>query len=264
MRAFLLALSPLLMACSPVAGGSEGRDASTGSAPLDGRYRVVAVDQVSPVIGIAGSEPTVTIAGDRIHFQSQCVGADWIFRRSGQTLLTIPYHEPGSAMCARSLAPGEVAIQRALGTARKLVRIRGGLYLEGGGRTIQIERTPDPAEVAARAVDLRGEWRVKGIDGRPLEQPRRIELHADFETIWWEPECASQYRKYRMEGSAFFADPVSLSGGTVCDIGYPEELTEVWTALDAADTIERTTGGDVRIAGGGRSVLLSPGKDRDR
>jgi hypothetical protein len=66
-----------------------------------------------------------------------------------------------------------------------------------------------------------------------------------------------QYREYRIEGGMFVANPVNLSGVMRCDIGYPQELEQMWAALDAADTVERTAKGNVRIAGGGRSVLLA-------
>lgn len=42
----------------------------------------------------------------------------------------------------------------------------------------------------------------------------------------------------------------------VCEIGYPPEVPQIWQAMDAADTIERTADNGVLISGGGRSVLL--------
>jgi hypothetical protein len=43
-----------------------------------------------------------------------------------------------------------------------------------------------------------------------------------------------QYREYRIEGGMFVANPVNLSGVMRCDIGYPQELEQMWAALDAA------------------------------
>ncbi|MBX7461748.1 hypothetical protein [Qipengyuania huizhouensis] len=114
---------------------------------------------------------------------------------------------------------------------------------------------PGAGEVP-QAVDLAGYWRVAGIDGAPFEASYGIALSADAQRIWWEPECARQYREYSISGSRFVAPVRSNDGEVVCEIGYPEELPEIWSALEAADTIERTPENGVLISGNDRSVLL--------
>lgn len=49
---------------------------------IAGRYVVTTIDGKSPVINIVGHEPTVTITGSRVHFQSQCIYADWTLEKA--------------------------------------------------------------------------------------------------------------------------------------------------------------------------------------
>ena len=259
--AFLLAWAAACMpeaGSAPVGGDRMHAPAAEQAAPdaIIGEYVVTHVDGSPPVINIKGHEPTVTIGTNRIHFQSQCIYADWTYRRDGETISTEPSYLPGSAMCARALAPGELAIQDGFKQATTIRRIRGGLYVEGGRHRLQLRRVVDQASLAGRAVDLAGEWRVAELDGEEIAKPYAIALSADHEQIWWEPGCALQYRDYTIRGSRFDSQPVDLSGRAVCDIGFPEELPRIWSAMDAADTIERTDANGVRLSGSGRSVTL--------
>ena len=109
---------------------------------------------------------------------------------------------------------------------------------------------------AEPTVELEGHWRVAGLDGEPIDAPYAIALVADQESIWWQPECALQYRDYSVSGSRFSAPMRSNANLEVCDIGFPEELEQIWSALEAADHIERTPENGVQISGNGRSVTL--------
>jgi hypothetical protein len=104
-------------------------------------------------------------------------------------------------------------------------------------------------------VDLAGEWRVAKLDGEEINKRYRFALSANPEEIWWEPSCASQGRKYTIRGSRFDTEPDGTSG-EVCDIGFPEELPRIWSAMDAADTIEKTGKNGIPLSGNGRSVIL--------
>jgi hypothetical protein len=57
-----------------------------------GKYVVTYVDGAAPIINIEGHEPTITITRERIHFQSQCIYADWTYERDGETISTTPYY----------------------------------------------------------------------------------------------------------------------------------------------------------------------------
>ncbi len=85
----------------------------------------------------------VTIDARRMHFQSQCIYADWTYVRRGGQVSTKPYYEPGSGMCARALAPGEVAIQRAISKASAIApAASAGLTVAGSGHRLELRRAP--------------------------------------------------------------------------------------------------------------------------
>ena len=247
-----------LIACSPSPGSGKAQEDAPAEAArsIEGTYVVTFANGEKPLINIAGHEPTLTITGDRIHLQSQCIYDDWSYRLDGEAIRTGEWDYKGDrAMCARSFAIGELAIIKAIDAAETVRFVPHGLWLSGEGGTIQMRFVPSAEEVAARAVDLTGEWRVAGIDGKPLDASYGIALSADFYSIWWEPGCAGQGVSYTITGSAFDAPPPQKPG-MVCDIGFPPELGQIWSALSAAGTIERTPENGVLISGDGRSVLL--------
>lgn len=139
-------------AAPPTAKKTE-QTSSQSASGLAGHYRVTFVAGAPPVINMPAHEPTVTIDDGRIHFQSQCIYADWTYRADRGGLVTSPYLEPGSAMCERALAPGETAIQEALDKVRIARKVRGGLSLEGGGHSLRLERLPGPAGKVSSDVD---------------------------------------------------------------------------------------------------------------
>jgi hypothetical protein len=98
------------------------------------------VNGAPPAIDFEGHEPTITISSQRIHFQSQCIYANWTYERDGEAISTKRYYEPGSAMCARGLEPGETAIQDGIDEAVTVRRSREGLQLGGGGYRIELHR----------------------------------------------------------------------------------------------------------------------------
>lgn len=247
-----------LIACSPSAGSGDAQEDVPAEAvrSIEGTYVVTFANGEKPLINIAGHEPTLTITGDRIHFQSQCIYDDWSYRLDGEAIRTGEWDYKGDmAMCARSFAIGELAIIKAIDSAETVRFVPHGLWLSGEGGTIQMRLVPSAEDLASRAVDLTGEWRVAGIDGKPLDTSYGIALSADFYGIWWEPGCAGQGVSYTITGNAFDAPPAQ-NPGMVCDIGYPPELEQIWSALSVADTIKRTPENGVEISGDGRSVLL--------
>lgn len=116
--------------------------------------------------------------------------------------------------------------------------------------------TAEPAASGTKVATLEGEWRVAGIDGGGFNEPYGIALSADTQKIWWEPACAGQDRHYTIEGLRFEPTNPDVGIRTVCEIGLPERLPDVWRAIDAADRIERTASNGVLLSGGGHSVLL--------
>lgn len=241
-----------LAACTAEPGAIPQAETEAASRPIVGDYVITYVNEAPPVFGIEGTQATVTIDAERIHFQSQCVFDDWRYTREGEAISTGIW-QASQEMCARALEPGEEAIITAIGAADTVRHVPRGLYLSGTGGTVQMRFVPGAADLAGRAVDLSGSWRVAALDGKAPADP--IDLEADWHGVWWEPGCAGQGIAYTIAGDRFTAPPPGQPGA-VCDIGFPPDLTAVWSALVAADTIAESTDGGVAITGGGRSVLL--------
>ncbi|MXO70305.1 hypothetical protein [Alteraurantiacibacter buctensis] len=126
------------------------------------------------------------------------------------------------------------------------------------------DQRPSAAPLAAIAT-LAGEWRVAGIDGRPLDQPVGLTLSATGQEIWWDPRCAGLTRSYSIDGlristgPALDASPPTPPGAPpapVCAIGLPPHIVNVFRALDEADTVGRTLENGVAISGPRHSVLM--------
>ena len=113
-----------------------------------------------------------------------------------------------------------------------------------------------PAEPIDQVATLDGHWRVAGMDGAEVQGQYAIALTGDERAIWWEPRCAGQSVDYTIDGTSFSATDPNGPDQIVCDIGFPEELDQLWSAMLAADTIERTPENGISISGNGRSVLL--------
>ena len=149
------------------------------------------------------------------------------------------------------------------------------LAITACGQTDQgTQANPEPSQPAASSspspprnlgeptISLSGDWRVAGIDGAEFNEPVGIALKGDEGAIWWEPRCAGVARGYQVSGRSIrfrsLEPPRSPDSPTapVCAIGLPPRLNEIFAALDAATTIERTPANGIQISGAGRSVTL--------
>lgn len=260
------AASLLLAACSP-SGGTDQTPPVTANQPsasivepwtIEGDYEVAFINQKAPVKPSEWPAMKVRITSDQISWQSQCVYGNWAYQGSGEDYSTRPYVNPDSIVgrCARANTDDENTLDRALGSLETIRRTNDGIYLEGGGATIQLRRLVTDDQRAARAVDLTGKWRVGALDGKAFSADHRIELTGEFRNIWWEPGCAGQGREYAIRCNRFETVPPGQQPREVCDIGFPPELPQIFQAMDAAETIARTADNGVLISGGGRSVLL--------
>ncbi len=122
---------------------------------------------------------------------------------------------------------------------------------------------PNPAAsggpVTGAVATLAGEWRVAAIDGQDFDDPHVLALRGDAERLWWDPICAAQVRRYRIDGSRIALSSAytrETAPQVICLIAPPARLAEVMRALDAAETVARTPENGILISGGGRSVLL--------
>jgi hypothetical protein len=116
---------------------------------------------------------------------------------------------------------------------------------------------PDSAAV----IKLAGEWRVAEIDGRSVKEPTELSLTGNENRLWWQPECAGMVRTYRMDGQSITfgsTKPPRQAGEpeVICEIGLPEQLDEVFRALDDAQSVARSPTNGVLISGPNHSLLL--------
>lgn len=130
--------------------------------------------------------------------------------------------------------------------------------------------TAPPVAVPApsKVITLGGAWRLAGIDGASFDETYGLALYADGTNLWWEPRCAGQEVRYRINGTRFSAEPVPATSAPqtskaetapkrpICTIGLPPRLEEVLGILLTADRIARTPENGVLISGRGRSLLL--------
>ena len=133
---------------------------------------------------------------------------------------------------------------------------RFGRLHSGAGRCTACPNTRELTGQPAPSVELAGDWRVAAPEGEPIDALYVIALVADEDSIWWEPVCALQFRNYSISGDTFTAPMRSNANLEGCDIGFPEELPQIVSVLEAADRIERTPENGVLISGNGRSVTL--------
>ena len=110
---------------------------------------------------------------------------------------------------------------------------------------------------------LLGEYRVAGIDGQPLDANFGIGVSVDAETISYEPRCAGFVWKYHyragwlatQRSSSLRTQPEDAAEAGACANVAPE-LTQLASAIDAAERAERTPENGILLSGGGRSVTL--------
>lgn len=130
------------------------------------------------------------------------------------------------------------------------------------GRDASPPASPPSTAAAVAVINLAGEWRVAGIDGRSIDEPIALSLTGNEHQLWWQPRCAGMVRSYRLDGQAItFAStepprPAGAPAPPVCEIALPPRLDEVFRALDDAQSVARSPSNGVLISGPSHSVLL--------
>ncbi|MEM7665289.1 MAG: hypothetical protein AAF250_05485 [Pseudomonadota bacterium] len=132
------------------------------------------------------------------------------------------------------------------------------------------DRIPN-GRVITSVGDLLGEYQVTYIDERPVAGGLTIDVSVDGPLLSFDPICAGFIWEVGFDGEELslsrhkprFPEPVLAPGEVpppapvVCAIAVPQDMSELADAFDAATRAERNESGDIRIAGGGRSVLLT-------
>lgn len=121
----------------------------------------------------------------------------------------------------------------------------------------------EPAErVEGEAPDLSGHYRIQALGSDPL--PFALEVSANTNAIWWEPACSAQGLSYRpaADGKVEFFDLRDPNEPQiVCDIGYPEELTQLWERLAGTHDVSVREDRSMIVNVEGEPFLFEPTTD---
>lgn len=107
---------------------ASGAAAADANQALQGKWVVAELIGARPLPGTQVID--VTVSGDRIHGQSQCVPFDWSFTLKGEAFATTP--QAGGPTCERTRTPWEKAFDEALSRATRIVREGDGAVLISG------------------------------------------------------------------------------------------------------------------------------------
>jgi hypothetical protein len=108
----------------------------------------------------------------------------------------------------------------------------------------------------AAYTSLEGDWQVAGVDG---ETVIGIALTGNDETISWKPDCAGWSIAFRQDGTAIrFVNKNQQreEPRTVCAIGYPDRLPDIFRILPVLNRFEALGGKSIRLSGGGHVIDL--------
>jgi hypothetical protein len=120
---------------------------------------------------------------------------------------------------------------------------------------------PAPSAESPAPGDMRGEWRLTAMNGRPAPPPDATGAHhaitmtvGDF-TLRAQSQCVPFWRRYEWEG-----DRLRVTGanpGAMCARGLTEWETEFSRTLSAVTGAERGNGG-LRLTGPDASLTFEP------
>lgn len=118
-----------------------------------------------------------------------------------------------------------------------------------------------PPADAPGPVDMRGEWRLTAMNGRPAPPPDDIDTHhaitmtvGDF-TLRAQSQCVPFWRRYEWEGGRLVV--TGANPGAMCARGLTDWETEFGRTLSAVTAAERH-GGALRLTGPDASLAFEP------
>jgi hypothetical protein len=120
--------------------------------------------------------------------------------------------------------------------------------------------SPPPAEVPG-PVDMRGEWRLTAMNGRPAPAPDSAGAHhaitmtvGDF-TLRAQSQCVPFWRRYEWEGGRLVV--TGANPGAMCARGQTDWETEFSRTLSAITAAQRP-GDGLRLTGPDASLTFEP------
>ena len=132
-----------------------------------------------------------------------------------------------------------------------------------------VEQSPDrPPSVSStqaalqQIADLRGEYRLAAVEGRPLASEFGIAVSIEGAVLSFEPTCAGFVWRLAFSGARLITErpgQVATPGAAtapVCAVAIHPEQRRLAAALDAVERAERTANNGILLSGQGRSVTL--------
>jgi hypothetical protein len=121
--------------------------------------------------------------------------------------------------------------------------------------------TPQPSPIEApEPVDMRGEWRLTAMNGRPAPPPDGAALHpitltvGDF-TLRAQSQCVAFWRRYEWEDGRLVV--TNANPGAMCARGLSDWETEFSRTLSAVAGAERR-GDGLHLTGSEASLIFEP------
>lgn len=117
--------------------------------------------------------------------------------------------------------------------------------------------TVSPVAELAAVPSLAGEYRVAGIDGKPLDLPYGLALSISPQRIVFEAPCNGYAWTYRLEGKRLILDQTARpDAACLATARIHHSVFDLAEAIGAATHVGRDSSNAVILAGGGHSVTL--------
>jgi hypothetical protein len=211
----------------------------------------------------AGAHPILlTVAGDKIHANSQCIWWYWSHRIDGKQFSAKPTRresldENGQsiplAMCARSLHRQEITFQTAVETANQVEalspdRIKISTPDNKGENALELVRRPG----------IEGSWQVVAINGRPLaKSDYPINVGINGSEIMAQSQCVSMHWAYTRNATSLATRQVTKEAA-ICERSRTETETLFERIMDQARMWRTLTDQGLHIQTGNETLTLKP------
>lgn len=105
------------------------------------------------------------------------------------------------------------------------------------------------------AASLTGNWQVAAIDGQPTTG---VQLTGTENVLGWAPSCAGWLIRYQQSERSIRFRRLGNTGQitTVCDVGYPESLPQIFGLLPGMNKVDAAREDQLILSGNGHSLTL--------
>ena len=266
MRALMFPLLVALASCTTPTNelaNEEPADQSAPPASLAGSWAVSLLDGEKE-----GEALNFSADGETIWWEPACAGARRAYSISGDRIAFSqsatgggePASAGGTMICLVAQPPELRAFMEAIeGVDTVHSAPAGAIRLHGDGMVLLMTPREDrPAPEAGHPASIVGEWRVGGIDGKPLDLPVGLTVSIGADRIEYaDAPCGGYAWSYAYDEGGLTLqplrepDPACLASATA-----PREVFEVAVRIGEALGVARTAANGIELSGGEGSVTL--------